>query len=93
MDTVAKQRGFTVVMFDIENSPLMDISEDAQFGDVIAAIDDDVFMGVFMSPPCSTFSIARNRYPVRDAEHVRGLPNLSAADARNVAIANACLET
>ena len=45
-----------------------------------------------LAPPCSSFSMARNRYPVRSRQWPMGFENLKALDREKVKIGNRCMK-
>jgi len=49
-----------------------------------------LILAVMLAPPCSSFSLARNRYPVRSAQYPAGLPHLRDHDRESVRVGNLC---
>ena len=82
-----------VLGLDIELSDRHDLICDATWDMILSLIVARVFAGSMWSPPCCTFSTARNNHdggptPLRgmSARDIYGLPNLSPADKEKVRI-------
>ena len=66
------KHGLQCINLNIEAIPSTDLLDDQVWRDVEAGLRSGVYCAVFMSPPCSTFSAARDGVsgpsPLRDAE-------------------------
>ena len=87
-------RGWHCVDIDTVNDDGGDLLNDALWELIFTAVISGNVAFVWMGPPCSTFSSARQHgagpQPVRDAEHPRGFPKawLSVAQIEEVRAAN-----
>ena len=101
--TFLRRLGFEVELVDndpkLGGSDLDNILRDDVYEALLARISRGEFFCVFAAPPCSTFSVSRffesadsadgGPPPVRDRDHVRGLPDLPSGYKRELAKANA----
>ena len=84
-----RQRGLNVVMLDNDakhGGVADDITKDKVYDDLLRRCRIGEFLAVLAAPPCSTFSVSRffaasdsddgGPPPVRDAEHIYGLPDV-----------------
>ena len=73
-----EQAGWRCIDIDTVNGAADDLLNDALWEAIFAGVTTGVFQFVWMGPPCSTFSPARQHgagpKPVRDAQHHRGFP-------------------
>ena len=69
-----------------------DLRNDAFYADLMRRCHSGEYIAVFAAPPCSTFSVARlfpskdgkpAPIPVRDRDHVTGLPHLPPSSRRS----------
>ena len=75
-----------------------DITKDKVYDDLLRRCRIGEFLAVLAAPPCSTFSVSRffaasdsddgGPLPVRDADHIYGLPDVHASHAPELARAN-----
>ena len=75
-----------------------DILRQSVFNDLITRAHKGAFRAIFAAPPCSTFSISRFLHspnvkdggppPVRDRDHILGLPDLPPSHLRELTEAN-----
>eukprot|EP00974_Lingulodinium_polyedra_P042715 4100372-Lingulodinium_polyedra.AAC.1 len=76
---------------DLRNAADEDVCSGANLALVRQLLERGRIRAVMMAPLCSSFSMARNRYPVRSHDCPSGLPNLAERDVQKVEIGNRCL--
>ena len=90
------QEGWAIAPpLDICYNQAVDLLNPAFIAVVIGLILEGSFLLVHLGPPCSSFSIAVNRFPsyrMRDALHPAGLPNLPRHRQEKVDLGNALAE-
>lgn len=89
---IQKRSGFGCFSMDITIDPAFDLTSPTVCNMLIGWIGTGLIRGVFLAPPCSTWSMAsRGRY--RTARHIYGLPLLDAAAAGRVLVGNLTLKS
>ena len=73
-----EQLGWPVLQFD-NTEDALDATHPAVFAEVRTWIGNGMVAGVFLAPPCTTWSIASQRPPLRDHYYLYGCPGLSDA--------------
>ena len=71
-----------------------DLLNDAFFHEILTRVESGDFCAIFAAPPCSTFSISRffstdGPPPVRNRQHIHGLPDVPDSHRRELLEANA----
>lgn len=57
--TALHRHGIRVEEFDVCNGPQMDLADDSVWSPTRRKLSEGYYSGMFVSPPCSTFSVAR----------------------------------
>ena len=90
-----RRRGHAVIAIDIERGPHFDIRFEDVFQTIKGWITSRVAWGLWCGTPCEALSQARRAPPwsrmprrLRDAQHVRGLPELAASDRQLCNLSN-----
>ena len=88
-----RKLGFRAYEYDIIHGPACDLTAPAVQARILSAIRTKQVLGVMIAPPCTSFSVARDRTAViRNKAFPWGLPDslLTSKDAARVEIGNAC---
>ena len=88
-----RKLGFRCYEFDVIHGPSFDLTKKTIVQQIRRGISRGEILGAMLAPPCSSFSVARDRAAViRSRRFPWGLPLrfLSAIDKEKVAIGNAC---
>ena len=91
-----RRLGFRSFEFELQHGPASDLTSRSVLGRVLQSIRKGEVLGAMLAPPCSSFSVARDRTVViRTAEAPWGLPShfLSAKDQVRVATGNRCMRS
>ena len=97
LESVGRQ-DIQVIGFELSQGRSGDLLQNDTFQRVMALINSGRCLGVWMAPPCSTWSTSRRHDehkgapPLRSRDHVMGLPSLDARQRRTVQKANALVQ-
>ena len=87
-----RKAGFSARSFELLDGPDSDLTRPLVQSRLRSESKRGVILGAMLGPPCTTFSIARDRTAViRDAEFPWGRPDVSEKDAEKLRVGNACM--
>ena len=94
----AGRRDVEVIGFDLLQGRTGDLLNNDTYQRVMAMINSGRCLGVWLAPPCSSWSSSRRHDehkgapPLRSRQHVLGLPSLDSKQRRQVQTANALMQ-
>ena len=80
--------GYAVISIDTCINKELDVTSSCLLDCLVGWARCGMVLGLWLAPPCTTWSIAHTTPPLRSAEWPMGLPNLAPAYALKVASAN-----
>lgn len=89
----ARSMGRNACGLDLRRGPDQDVCSVENRKRIRYLMKAGLVSGIALAPPCSSFSMARNRYPVRSQLKPWGLDELSSTDRWKVRTGNRCLRT
>lgn len=92
-----RREGFPVINIDIVDDPRFDLTDKAVLDLIIGWIVSGCILGVWLATVCTSWSQARHGPigsswgPIRDDQHIYGLPNLRPSDQEKIRFGNATM--
>jgi hypothetical protein len=81
--------GFAAREWELLNSPAHDLCNPKVRAPIVADLARGRCIGLMLAPPCSSWSVARDRtYPIRNERYPMGIPHLKPEDKAKIKIGN-----